>query len=68
MSHAPMPHALIVTKIPPDLRRALATEYDLVDYPADAGSAGPFPVAPGFAIAVTMVYSGASAALMDALT
>jgi hypothetical protein len=55
MSHAPMPRALIVTKIPPDLRRALAAEYDLVDYPADAGSAGPFPFAPGFAIAVTMV-------------
>ena len=30
-------------------------------------AAGSLPVAPGFAIAVTMVYSGASAALMDAL-
>jgi hydroxypyruvate reductase len=61
------PRALIVTKIPADLRSALSSEYELIDYAADAASAGPFPRRPGFAIAVTMVYSGASAPLMDAL-
>jgi hydroxypyruvate reductase len=66
-AEATRPRVLIVTKIPPDLRAALATEYDLVDYAVDAASAGPFPPASGFAIAVTMVYSGAGAALMDAL-
>src|SRR3979490_1335140 len=66
-AEATRPRVLIVTKIPPDLRSALAAEYDLVDYPVDAASAGPFPPTPGSAIAVPMVYSGASAALMDAL-
>ena len=61
------PTALIVAKLPPDLRTALGAEYELVDYPADAGSAGPFPRMPGFPMAVTMVYSGANAGLMDAL-
>jgi len=61
------PRALVVTKIPADLRSALNSEYELTDYPADAASVGPFPRTPGFAIAVTMVYSGASAQLMDAL-
>jgi hydroxypyruvate reductase len=63
----PRPRILVVTKIPPDLRSALAADYQLVDYAADAGGAGPFPPAPGFGIAVTMVYAGASAKLMDAL-
>jgi lactate dehydrogenase-like 2-hydroxyacid dehydrogenase len=63
----PRPTALIVAKLPPDLRAALGTEYELVNYPVDAGSAGPFPPMPGFPIAVTMVYSGANASLMDAL-
>jgi hydroxypyruvate reductase len=61
------PTALIVAKLPPDLRTALGAEYELVDYPADAGSAGPYPRLPGFPIAVTLVYSGANAGLMDAL-
>ncbi|MGZ5811625.1 MAG: 2-hydroxyacid dehydrogenase [Xanthobacteraceae bacterium] len=64
---ADKPRVLVVTKIPPDLRAALATEYELVDYPADAAGSGPFPPAPGHTIAVTMVYAGASAKLMEAL-
>ncbi len=58
---------LVVTRIPPDLRTALAEEYDLVDYPVNAATGGPFPPMPGYKVAVTMTYSGASAALMDAL-
>ena len=61
------PKVLVVTKIPPDLREALSAEYELTDYPVDAATARSFPPAPGYRIAVTMVYAGANADLMKAL-
>jgi hydroxypyruvate reductase len=58
---------LIITNIPPDLREALAAEYEVADLGVNVTGGGPFPSKPGFKVAVTMTYAGANAALMDAL-
>ena len=59
---------LIVTKIPADLRAALAAEYPvwLTMQPMPPAQ-DRFRLLPGYTIAVTMVYAGANAKLMEAL-
>ncbi len=61
MSSGTKPEVLVVSFIPPDLRAALAEDFNLVEFKPEQGKR------PGSKIAVTMAIHGVTDAIVDAL-